>query len=379
MKIDPHTRSLCKNIETPFLLFDLDIVRENFISIKKRFPKSHIFYAVKANSHPRVLTLLDSMGSCFDIASKGELEKLISLGVSTSKISFGNTIKKNKDIQFAYKQGVKLFVADSSMEVSKIAEHAPGTKIFIRIEMDAGDSDWPLSHKFGTSKEIAVKLLIQAKKLGLIPYGVSFHVGSQCYNPKRWPVALEKCLYVFDKLKNENINLKMINLGGGFPIQHTKPIPTLDEITAEINQYLRNFDPVPQIFFEPGRSMVGNAGVMVSTIITERKYGRENWLFVDAGVFHGLMETIQDFRYELKTDRKSAHPVEYHLAGPSCDSLDIIYDNVILPKTLTQNDRLYFLNTGAYTIEYSSNFNGFEIPKIYFKDELTNKKKKKKK
>jgi len=371
MKIDQETKNLCKKIKTPFLLFDLDIVKKNFTDLKHSFPESSIFYAVKANSHPRIINLLKDLQSCFDIASKGELEKLISLGVSTENISFGNTIKKDVDIDFAYKAGIKYYVADSKMEVKKISEYAPGTNIFIRVEMDAGDSDWPLSHKFGTSKEIAIKLLIMAKKLGLTPYGLSFHVGSQCYNPKRWSIALEKCLYIFEELKKQDIILQMINLGGGFPIQHLKPIPSLNDISSEINETIKKFDPIPKIFLEPGRSMVGNAGIMVSSVITKRKYGRENWLFIDAGVFHGLMETVQDFRYEVKTHRKKTHPEEYHLAGPTCDSLDIIYDNIILPRAMTQHDRLYFLNAGAYTIEYCSSFNGFEIPKIYFKDDLT--------
>ncbi|MDD5091635.1 MAG: type III PLP-dependent enzyme [Candidatus Wallbacteria bacterium] len=372
MKLTAKIRRLAQTLPTPFLIMDLKVVEKKYRALAEAFPNSQIFYAIKANAHPRIITLLNRLGCCFDAASRNEIEKLLSLGVAPEKISFGNTIKRDSDIRAAFELGVRYFVADATLEVEKIAECAPKSKVFIRLEMDSGDSDWPLSHKFGTSKEDAVKLLKLAKKLGLTPFGLSFHVGSQCYNPKRWPVALEKCHFVFTELAQKGIELSMINLGGGFPIQHLKSIPSLSEISDEVNHFLgKYFETKPAVFLEPGRYMVGDAGIMVGSVITKREGSGENWLFIDAGVFHGLMETIENFRYEVKTDLdQSEHLAEFHLAGPTCDSIDVIYDTILLPLPLSQHDKLYFLNTGAYTVEYNTNFNGFPPPKIYFLDEL---------
>ncbi|MDD2716545.1 MAG: type III PLP-dependent enzyme [Candidatus Wallbacteria bacterium] len=373
MELTAKIRELAKKIPTPFLIMDLEIVRSNYLELQAAFPQGKIFYAIKANAHPRIIKLLHSLGCNFDAASLGEINKLLSLGVEPDKISFGNTIKREREIGVANSYGINYYVADSDIEVEKISRQAPEKKCFVRLEMDPGESDWPLSHKFGTPREEAVKLLKFAKNSGLVPYGLSFHVGSQCYNPKRWAIALDKCRFVFEELSKSGISLSMINLGGGFPIQHLKPIPDIQTIAREVDRFLKkNFYPLPEIFLEPGRSMVGNAGILVSSVITRREDERENWLFIDAGCFHGLMESIEDFRYEIRTDieQNGDSPGEYHLAGPTCDSVDVIYDNILLPRSLTLDDKLYFINTGAYTVEYNTNFNGIEPPKIYFLDEV---------
>lgn len=372
MQLNKELQKKISKLKTPFLIMDIDIIKINYLRLKKVFSDAVIFYAIKANSHSRILKLLRDLGSCFDIASRGELEKLLAIGIPADKISFGNTIKYEEDIEFAYKMGIRYFVADSELEIRKIAKYAPQSQVFIRLEMDSCDSDWPLSHKFGISKDEAIRLLILAKSLKLVPFGLSFHVGSQCYNEKRWSVALEKCLWVYKGLEKQGIRLDMLNLGGGFPVKHIKAIPSLRDISMEVYGFIeRYFAEKPTIFLEPGRYMVGDAGIMVTSVINKREYGRESWLFVDAGVFHGLMETIEGFRYEILTDHdKSEHLEEFHLAGPTCDSVDVIYDSVILPKNISYKDRLYFINSGAYTVEYSTNFNGIEPPRIYFIDEL---------
>lgn len=374
MELTNLIRKAAKSLETPFLVIDTSYVKENYNKLKSSISNTEIFYAVKANSHPSILETLRDIGSSFDVASKGEIVKLMDIGVSTDRMSFGNTIKKEKDIKFAWENGVEYFSIDAEMEVDKIARNAPGAKVYGRLAMSSNDAEWPLSGKFGTDVDHLINILKYAKSKGLVPYGVSFHVGSQSYNKYKWKEAILTASEVFDKLYKEGINLKMINLGGGIPVQHTKPIPSVEEIgdviNNAINEYLGWVNGL-RIIVEPGRSMVGNAGITVSRVILKSIKGTQLWVYLDAGVFHGLMETIENFRYEVIVDGKeNGEKITMTLAGPTCDSVDTIYDEIELPINIDYGDIVYFINTGAYTNEYATYFNGIEPVKVYTVKEL---------
>jgi ornithine decarboxylase len=214
-----------------------------------------------------------------------------------------------------------------------------------------------------------------AHRKGLSAYGVSFHVGSQSYNKYKWKEAILNASEVFEKLALKGIHLKLLNLGGGMPVQHVKPIPEVKEIgdviNESINEYLYWVEGL-KVITEPGRSMVGNAGIMASRVLLRSRKGTKNWVYLDVGVFHGLMETIENFRYEVVVDKKENHEtMSMTLAGPSCDSVDTIYDEVELPIDVDYNDVVYFMNTGAYTIEYASpHFNGITPPEVFTIEEL---------
>lgn len=361
-------------LKTPFLLMDTNIIRENYHTILNSLDNSKVFYAVKANPHPKILKTLRDEGSSFDIASVGELKSLLEIGVNPDKISYGNTIKKREDISFAFSKGVRLFVADELSEVNKVADFAPGSKIFIRLQMSDSDSDWPLTKKFGTNMEKAKELLIHAKNRGLDPYGISFHVGSQCYDIYAWKTALLKVCDIFDHLKSEKgIICKFINTGGGMPVQNIREIPTIQEISdvinIAINEYFSGYDDLI-IATEPGRSMVGDAGIMVTEVVLRAERERADWIYLDAGVFHGLMETSQDYMYRIEIPGRTGEEDLFTLSGPTCDSVDTMYDDVYLPEDVNEGDHVYFINAGAYTAGYASHFNGIEPPKTYFMDEI---------
>ncbi len=360
---------LLKKVDTPFLYLDLEKVKENYQRLKASLKKSQIFYAVKANSERRIVRELVKLGSSFDIASKNELDLVLEEGGTPKKISFGNTIKKEKDIKYAYEKGVEVFVADEFAELEKIAKNAPKSKVFIRIAMTNSDSDWPLTKKFGCDIEKAKQILLYSKKLDLEPFGVSFHVGSQCYDKYAWKNMLLQVKEIFDFLKNNGINLKFINTGGGMPIKHMREIPQMEEICKVINEAIeKNFSEYNDLIIasEPGRSMVGDAGIMATTIILKSEKDKKEWLYIDAGVFHGLMETIEGFKYEITSSKKGIKK-SFTLSGPTCDSVDTMYDEVRLENDLEIGDNLFFLNAGAYTIGYASYFNGIEPPKVYFR------------
>ncbi|PLV60404.1 type III PLP-dependent enzyme [Thermotoga sp. KOL6] len=362
-------------VKTPFLLFDLSIVEKKYLEMKSALRKADIYYAVKANSHPRIVSLLSKLGCNFDVASKGEIEKLLALGIDGKRMSFGNTIKREEDIAFAYKNGIKLFAVDSEMEIEKVAINAPGSFVFVRISTDGEDADWPLSRKFGTDPDHALRLLFYAAKMKLRPVGISFHVGSQNLNPESWKKAIEVAGKIFKKAMRSGLNLSLLNVGGGFPVQHRKPIPSIEEIGRAIEEAIDEhlwFVHNLKLIAEPGRYMVGEAGWLVTKVLLKSERAGEKWIYIDAGAFHGLAETLQNFEYELRVLGKEKDELEeYHLAGPTCDSIDVIYDKVLLPKSVTLNDLVCFINAGAYTVEYNTQFNGIEPPKIIFIDDLT--------
>ncbi|PNR99140.1 ornithine decarboxylase [Petrotoga miotherma DSM 10691] len=374
MELTQLIREAAKTLETPFLVLDTNYVKENYYKLKNSINDVEIFYAVKANSHPSILETLRDLGASFDVASRGEIEKLMKLGISTDKMSFGNTIKKEKDIKFAWDNNVEYFAVDSEMEVEKIARNAPGAKVYGRLSMSSNDSDWPLSGKFGTDVDHLIEILKYAKRKGLIPYGVSFHVGSQSYNKYKWKEAILNASEVFEKLHKQKIDLKMLNLGGGIPVEHTKPVPDVEEIGEIINESIKEYlgwVKGLRVLSEPGRSMVGNAGIIASRVLLRSRKGTQNWVFLDTGVFHGLMETIENFRYEVLVEGKEySETTTMTLAGPTCDSVDTIYDEIELPINIDYNDIVYFINTGAYTNEYATSFNGIEPLKVYTVEDL---------
>ncbi len=361
-------------LKTPFLLMDTSIIRENYHTILNAIDRSRVYYAVKANPNPKILKALNEEGSSFDIASIGELKALLEIDVDPEKISYGNTIKKKEDIAFAYGKGVRLFVADEYSEVNKVADFAPGSKLFIRLQMSDSDSDWPLTKKFGTNMEKAKELLIHAKERGLEPYGISFHVGSQCYDVYAWKTALLKVCDIFDHLRTENgIICKFINTGGGMPVQNIREIPSIEEIANVINSAIEEYFPEYEelvVAAEPGRSMVGDAGIMVTEVVLRAERERADWIYLDAGVFHGLMETSQDYMYRIEIPGRVGEEDLFTLSGPTCDSVDTMYDDVYLPEDVNEGDHVYFINAGAYTAGYASHFNGIEPPKTYFLEDL---------
>lgn len=369
-------RKFCKGKKTPFLIIDLKRIEKNYDELTKNLPYAKVHYAVKADPADEVLKMLHSKGSNFDAATIYELDQLLGLGVSPDRISYGNTIKKAADIAYAYKKGIRLFVSDSKSDVHKLAENAPGSKVFFRILTEGGNADWPLSRKFGASPDMIFHLILEAKQLGLVPYGLSFHVGSQQREIGQWDVAISHCKYLFDACKEEGIQLKLINLGGGFPTRYIQPTQSLEMYATEITRFLRDDfgDNFPEIIIEPGRSIVGDAGILVTEVVLVSKKSVSNqndWVYIDAGKFGGLIETIDEsIKYPIYVDGHdtNAGGKEVFLAGPTCDSMDILYENYKykMPTDIKEGDHLLILSAGAYTSTYSAiYFNGFPPLKVY--------------
>ncbi len=360
----------------PCLVVDLDVVRENYLTFAKALPDTRVFYAVKANPAPEVLSLLAGLGSCFDAASLPEIELVLAAGAAADRISYGNTIKKERDIARAYELGVRLFAVDCQAEVEKIARAAPGVRVFCRILSDCAGAEWPLSRKFGCEPAMAVDVLEAAHRLGLDPYGISFHVGSQQRNPQAWDRALASAAAVFRDCGERGMMLSMVNLGGGFPTRHLKNVPTVKTYGVAIFRALRRHfgNRIPETIIEPGRGMVGNAGVIEAEVVLVSKKSENDdvrWVYLDIGKFGGLAETMDEsIRYPIRTpgDRRDGDFGPCVLAGPTCDSADVMYERepYLLPVSLEIGDKLLIEGTGAYTATYSAiAFNGFAPLKTF--------------
>ena len=358
----------------PCMILDLNIVEDNYKAFERAMPGTRIFYAVKANPAPEVLSLLARLGSCFDTASVEEIKMALAAGATPDRISFGNTIKKQRDIATAFILGIGLYAVDSVEEVEKVAVAAPGSKVFCRILTDGAGAEWPLSRKFGCEPAMAVDVLLKARSMGLQPYGISFHVGSQQTRLGAWDTALGEAKSVFDALARYGIVLQMVNLGGGFPTKYLKPVPATGAYANAIHDGLaKHFgNAIPETFIEPGRGMVGNAGVIKAEVVLVSKKNNTDtvrWVFLDIGKFGGLAETMDEaIRYPIITTKDGDEKGLCIVAGPTCDSVDVLYEKnpYPLPLTLSVGDEILIEGTGAYTTTYSAvAFNGFPPLKSY--------------
>ena len=348
----------------PVLLVDTGIVREKARRFIAAMPRVRPHYAVKANPHPAVLKALIEEGAGFEIASIAELDLLLGLGVPAAEVFYSNPMKSRDYLEYAAAKGVEWYVADAIEEVQKIASVKADAKIYIRIDAPNVGSDWPLSGKFGAHPEDVPGIIAAAVEAKADLAGVTFHVGSQCLNPENWKVGLERARRVFNEMKLAGFNPRLVNLGGGYPVQHVKPIPGIDDIADVINEGLEAFPEDVKVIGEPGRYLVSDAAYFVCRVVGTATRAGKRWMYWDAGVFGGVIETTEGLRYNILTDRDDSPVVQWTVAGPTCDSVDICMRDIEFPEDMRENDFIYIRNAGAYTTAYASNFNGFPLPDV---------------
>lgn len=363
-----HNYIKTNTFERPTLVMSLDNLENNYLSFKIGMPDCHVHYAVKANPHPAILSKLHSLGSKFDAASAGEIDMCLKAGAAPSDISFGNTVKRPQDIQYAYSKGIHLFAVDSLEEVEKVAKHAPGSKIFVRILVRSTEAEWPLSRKFGCSASMVLPVMERARDLGLVPVGLSFHVGSQTRHPHMWFDTLDFVESIWTYCRNEGFELSLLNAGGGFPSYYGVDITDSVTYCSILNKEIYDrFYGLKYLMIEPGRGMVANLGSIAAEVLlvsTKTPGDPVRWLYLNIGRFSGLAETEQEaikYRFFIP-GRDEDEKIEYIVAGPTCDSADVLYEDhkVFLSKNIECGDKIIIDNVGAYTTTYSTvAFNGF--------------------
>lgn len=354
---------------TPNLVLDFEIIETTYNRFLESFPAGLVYYAVKANANPQIMQLVVDMGGGLEIASAAELDLALNAGAPGEKIICSNPIKNPVFLQRMYRSDVYAMVVDSTHEIEKVARHAPGSRVYVRLAVDNHGSVLPLAGKFGVDGETALELFDYARELGLEPIGLSFHAGSQCLNVANWVNAIRACGEVWRAAEERGHHFYFLDIGGGFPAghYHTPSIPTIEAIGAAVVQAVENYIPAVDdlmLILEPGRGLVGESGVLVTSVVGKAKRSDDEWLYLDAGVFNGLMETYEGFPPTVRVLNGEDRPMKrYTLAGPSCDSCDVIARGVELPEVYL-DDRLVFLDAGAYTNEYAAAFNGFPIPAV---------------
>jgi ornithine decarboxylase len=359
---------------TPYLVTDLDAVARRLSAFTAAIAGVRPFYAMKCNPSAEILRTIDAGGGGFEIASLGELRQLQVLGIDPAEVLYSNPVKPPRHIAEAHRAGLWRFSFDSPNELRKLAEHAPGSAVYLRLRVDDSTSVFPLSRKFGAEPGDARELMLLARTLGLRPYGVTFHVGSQCGSPQAWRDAIATVGALMTELSAEGIHLGMLDIGGGFPARYVGTAPSIESIGAMITPALDELLPyLPDLLAaEPGRHLVAEAAVMAVSVIGREVRGGENWLFVDVGAYNGMMETLQTptgWDYPLWSSlpgHGTDDELEFTVTGPSCDSSDTMFYGVRLPAGIDVGDVLYIGSTGAYTLSYASAFNGFEPPTPLF-------------
>ncbi|HED12354.1 MAG TPA: type III PLP-dependent enzyme, partial [Gammaproteobacteria bacterium] len=309
------------------------------------------------------LKVLIEEGVRFEVASIAELDTLLALNVSAREIFYSNPIKPLKYIEYAAQKGVEWYVLDSIDELKKIVGVYPNAKLYLRVETQNLGADWPLTGKFGATFPEIHQIIEEAKNLNANLAGVTFHVGSQCRNLENWHIGIENAKIVFSMMRDLGFEPSLLDIGGGFPVQYTKPIPTIKEISESINSAIADLPESIQVIAEPGRFLVGESSHMVSRVIGTAVRHGTRWIYLDTGVFHGLMETVEGMRFELSTENGGAK-IPCTVAGPSCDSMDVIMRDEMLPINLQEGDYVCFQNMGAYSTAYASDFNGFPRPEV---------------
>lgn len=361
-------RSLEQGYDKPFLIIDLDIVRQKARRFKAAMPRVQQHFAVKSNPTPDVLRALKEEGVGFEIASIAELDLLLSLGVEAKDIYYSNPMKSRRFVEYAAAKGVEWYVIDSVEELQKVVSIKADAKLYVRIDAPNVGSDWPLSGKFGAFPEEVREIIDEAVNLKADLAGVTFHVGSQCRNPENWRLGIERAKRVFTQMRQVGLNPRLLNLGGGYPVRHVKPIPAIEIIGQVINDAIADLPEDIRIMAEPGRYLVSDAGYFVCRVVGTASRAGKRWMYWDAGVFGGVIEPNDDLNhgglhYRIHTD-KTGEIINWTVAGPTCDSVDIVMRDVEFPNDLKEGDFIYISNAGAYTTAYASEFNGFPLPGV---------------
>jgi ornithine decarboxylase len=364
-KIDAFLRDA--DVSTPFVVVDVDLVEQRYTQLVDAIPQARVYYAVKANPALPILERLVKLGSAFDVASPAEIDRCLEAGAKPSDISYGNTIKKRRDIAYAASCGVTRFTVDVEAELDKVADAAPGASVCVRLRHECGGADWPLSRKFGAEAPDVVRVLAAASRAGM-QSGVSFHVGSQQRDLGAWDDTLEVVAEIVERARHLGADPTFVNLGGGFPGTYRESAPAISAYGAAVRQALAKWFPdgLAEVMVEPGRYLVADAGILRSEVVLVSRRSPEDterWIYLDCGKFHGLAETMDEaIRYRLRTSHDGGPSGAVVLAGPTCDSADVLYEKSAyeLPLALAEGDMVDILSAGAYTTTYSSvGFNGF--------------------
>lgn len=344
---------------SPLLVLSLEQVKQNYELLKKYMPRVAVHYAIKANPHPEILRVMKEMGSCFDVASDGEIRTLHDMGVEGERLIYANPVKTGVGLRACNECGVHKMTFDSASEIAKIQAACPGTTVLLRLRIDNSSAHVDLNKKFGTARENALDLMLKAKEAGLDMAGIAFHVGSQTVSAETYLHALDIARELFEEAKAAGLELRILDIGGGFPIPEPKVKFNLPEMLQQINARLDEDFPNIEIWSEPGRYICGTAVNLITSVIGVTERGGQPWYFLDEGLYGTFSGVIFDqWDFKLISFKEGEERVAATFAGPSCDSLDIMFRGR-MTAPLEVGDLLLVPACGAYTSASATTFNGF--------------------
>ena len=353
-----ETEALAQEYGTPLLVLSLEQIEKNYRLLRTHLPRVKVFYAFKANPHRRILELMRDLGSNFDVASDGEIMELSSLGVDGSRMIYANPMKTVNGLRACRNAGVGKMTFDSAGEIDKMARECPGATVLLRIRIDNSSAHVDLNKKFGAAREQALELLLKARDAGLDAAGIAFHVGSQTTSADPYLYALDIAREIFEEAAAAGMQLRIMDIGGGFPIPEPKVRFNLQEMLNQINARLDEDFPGVEIWAEPGRFICGTAVNLITSVIGVTERGGQPWYFLDEGLygtFSGVLFDQWDFKL---ISFKEGEQVAATFAGPSCDSLDIMFRGKMTVRQ-EEGDLILVPICGAYTSASATTFNGF--------------------
>ena len=362
--IDPFVpreiRRLVGEFGSPLLIVDCERVRRQYRQLRRALPRVDLHYALKPLPHPAVVRTVIDEGGYLDLATSGEVELVAQLGADPGRCIHTHPIKRDIDIQNALRRGLRLFVADNLDEVRKFASYPGKAELLLRVSFRNPGAVCDLSRKFGCDPEDLLALARLAHSLGLQLRGLSFHVGSQALDPGKHVEAIVACAQLMAEARREKLGLlDTLDIGGGFPIDYAQRAPEIARFCAPIRAALAAVPKRVRIIAEPGRYIVGPAAIGVATVIGRARREGHWWYYLDDGLYGSYSGQLYDHaRYPVESLRNSGARLPSVLAGPTCDSIDVIAENLMLPE-LHAGDLIIGRAMGAYTWASASEFNFF--------------------
>lgn len=355
-----------KRYTGPVLFIDPQVVRDKVRRFQAALPRVAVNYALKSNPEPSILTAVAECGGSFDVASLGETEDVLkNTSVDPGSLVYSNPVRPERYLRQSFQMGVRWFVVDSMHELIKLSKSTVDPQVYIRLEVPNDLATFSLAGKFGVHLNDAPRLVDYCVEHGISLRGVSFHVGSQTTSPSGWVTGIHMAKQLFHYMEFKGLTPDFLNIGGGFPARYAARLDvSIEQIGEAINNEIAELPDYFRIIAEPGRFICAEACHLVAQVISTNIRNNSLWVYLDTGVFHGIIEaSLGEFAYHTETVSEKPR-VKYTVAGPTCDSLDVVSKNIYLPHNIKDGDFVAFQNAGAYSIPYATNFNGFPAPKV---------------
>ncbi|EPW3767935.1 type III PLP-dependent enzyme [Vibrio fluvialis] len=345
----------------PLLMLDCDIIRQQYRALSSALPNVTLHFALKPLPHPVVVRTLLQEGASFDLATTGEVELVAQEGVPAERTIHTHPIKRDADIRDALAYGCNVFVVDNLNELAKFKAYRDDVELLVRLSFRNSEAFADLSKKFGCSAEQALTIIEMAKEWNIRIKGLSFHVGSQTTNPQKYVEAIHTCKEVMEQVVERGLPaLSTLDIGGGFPVNYTKQVMPIDQFCVPINEALAELPETVQVIAEPGRFIVAQSMMSVASVMGQAERDGQTWYYLDDGVYGSFSGLIfDDAQYPLVTLKQEGEYAPSVLAGPTCDSIDVIAENTLLPK-LDNGDLIIGRMMGAYTSATATDFNFFK-------------------